>query len=813
MSNFKDEPIQLISIADEGLLELTSEGIKFLSEMNNQRLSIISIVGQGLSGKSSLLNTFMNISKGFSENTKGIYIWGRPIEMENGAKMILLDTQGLNKNDKDKGSQKVFMLSALLSTCMIYNIKGELDEEKIKDIDYYSELASKVLITPDNGNNLNTIERLSLYFPEMIMTLRDYENKDKEPNEYMNEMLSHSEVLSKLFNRRKCFYCPSYEKNEEFTSSANTIFNEIKSTIGIKKIDKFEIDGEALYGILQNYLDSINNDENPIITLALKNVLLSKAKNISEKNIEAFKVELTKKYENKYPLSITDVYKHYFELQSKEIFKFCNDVQDILTIPQTGDYLNKLSEQMQRELENIFDTNKEYYDNWFDIEYKEIEKELSTQTITKLSDIKSVFTNYTSELQKGISKLLDIPNSDFCKNLINLLMKITNEHITSKISKLGESISELYEKENKENESNTEILNSNIKRLNDQLASERKQLEEKTKEKNELYGNLLELETKYDKITREFKAKEKDFDNNINIELQKYQKMENYYLNQLKEKESTISKLESQVEKLNKEMVETNKENSNKYNEIIKENAKLQEEIAKLKEQEKQKNSESDSRNLNYQSLVKSIQNTFMEFQESVDKLYSENKEIYQTKNLEYSIKEVESKTRNWLDEISLFRDNQIEAMKESYEKKIKMVKDEVEELRFELAKLNYALNEQNEIKQTYETEMNVMKKQVEEERKISEAKNSLISTQENSIKLYEDENISLKKVNDELEMSLNQNVVNYKMKEDEMETLLIVIEGMLSKKKDKYEHNLARLSADTKSTIQGIVDKYKFFK
>ena len=54
----------------------------------------------------------------------------------------------------------------------------------------------------------------------------------------MNEMLSHSEVLSKLFNRRKCFYCPSYEKKEEFTSSANNIFNEIKNTIGIKKISE-----------------------------------------------------------------------------------------------------------------------------------------------------------------------------------------------------------------------------------------------------------------------------------------------------------------------------------------------------------------------------------------------------------------------------------------------------------------------------------------------------------------------------------------------------------------------------------------------
>ena len=241
----------------------------------------------------------------------------------------------------------------------------------------------------------------------------------------------------------------------------------------------------------------------------------------------------------------------------------------------------------------------------------------------------------------------------------------------------------------------------------------------------------------------------------------------------------------------------------------------MQEEIGKMKEQGKQVKGDANDNNktLNYQSLVKSIQNTFMEFQESIDKLYSENKDIYQTNNLEFSIKEIENKSRNWLDEILLFRDNQIEAMKESYEKKIKLVKEEVEELNFELEKSNYALNEQMQLKETYEAEIALIKKQLEETKALTDSKNSLISTQENSLKLYEEENTDLKKVKDDLEMNLNQNIVNYKMKEDELETVLIVIEGMLSKKKDKYEHNLARLSPDTKNTIQAIVDKYKYFK
>jgi hypothetical protein len=36
-------------------------------------------------------------------------------------------------------------------------------------------------------------------------------------------------------------------------------------------------------------VDSINNDENPVIMSALENVLLSKAKNVSEKVFDEFK--------------------------------------------------------------------------------------------------------------------------------------------------------------------------------------------------------------------------------------------------------------------------------------------------------------------------------------------------------------------------------------------------------------------------------------------------------------------------------------------------------------------------------------------
>ena len=47
---------------------------------------------------------------------------------------------------------------------------------------------------------------------------------------------------------------------------------------------------------------------------------------------------------------------------------------------------------------------------------------------------------------------------------------------------------------------------------------------------------------------------------------------------------------------------------------------------------------------------------------------------------------------------------------------------------------------------------------------------------------MFEDKIAEFKKSKEDLEVSLSQNIVNFKMKEDELDTLLMVIEGILVK-------------------------------
>ena len=798
---FKEEPVQLLYIEDN-LLEPTTEAINLLTALKNERLCILSLNGPVSSGKSYLANSIINKSStGFKagEKTSGIWIWGSPIELSNGTKLLILDCQGLNKNDKENISHKMFILSVLISTCIIYNTQGEINDSAINDFIYYTDLAKKVNYTSDKNSKLNNIDKLKEYFPEFIFV------NNTMPKENIKAIIENNylcEKFHKLFRKRG--YVNSNNLQE--------LIEIIQKDITYKVIDNNIIDGDSLFGLIQNYIDFINDDENPAIHSSLENVLLSKAKNASESILEQFKDTFNKKI--KYPMSIDIIYKTYFELQQKYMMELCKKVEKILTPIQTGEYIQKLFVDMEKELETILENNKDYYDEWFNIEYQNLSKELSKLNLESIDQIKLFILSYTSTFKDCLNKFLTIPNSEFCQNLINVLSKIFQEFVSAKLTTIGEKINDIYENYSKECNSNIDSLNSNIKKLNEQIDNNKKLLDDKNKEKSEANKNYLELETKLDKLTRELKAKEQEFENNIKIEKQNYQKMETYNNEQIKEKDTIISNLETKIEKLNQDILGSNKDSLVKVNELNRENIKLKSEIERLKKQDgKGKSTIYDEQSLNLQTLFKNIQSTFMEFKESVDKLDKENENVFKTKYLENSTKETEEKLKNCVIEIRDFCEKQVKSMNENYEKEIKKIKDKCDELSFELDKKKNEENNQKEKIELNENKLKESAKQLSELNEISKSKDNLIEKQNDAIKMYEDKIKDDKKLKEDLELSLAKNIYNFKMKEDEFDSLFMVIEGIISKKKDKYEHNLNKCSEDVKKNLQSMIKRYKFFK
>ena len=831
-SEFEDQPIPLVDLKDDGTLEISEQALDFLSALKNQKISILTINGPKGSGKSFLANSFLDKMSGFNcnGNTKGLWMWGRPIELPNKSKLIIIDTQGLETNPQDQVTQKLFILSILISTCLIYNSKDELNDETINLFTQYAEVANKISIDEENKGK-NNLEQLSEYFPHLIWTIRDYKN-EKDSNIYLDENLNKNGKggnIKKLFPRRECYYIPSptdsADKNNnlakedasvlspDFKGAITELFNKIKTTIKTKKINNFDIDGDSLFGILQNYIDSINDEENPIILKAMENVLLSKGKYSSEKIFDEFKTELNKQLEGKFPMNASEIYKIYFDLVDKQTMKFCEDVEGTLTVKQAGDFLTQIYGRMRDELSNVMDTNTGYYEEWFDMEYNEIDKTLSGHNISKIEDMKTFFTNYLQDFRNGLMKFVEMPNTEYTKLVINILVKLYNDFVVSKLSMVSENLTEIYSSYAKETANVIENLNGTIKKLNEQIAADKKNYELKLTQTSELNRTNLELESKYDKLSREMKAKEKEYQNNINIEIQKFQKMENYYNNQIKEKESINASLETKIEKANKELAEAGKESSSKISELNRENLKLHVEIERLKGEKKGNSSSLDSQGINLQTLFKGIQNTFMEFKESVDKLDRENENVFKTKYLELSTKEIESKSKNWIEEIRLYREDQMKALNDNYEKTLKKVKDEVEELNFEITKKTYSLNEQIQITDSYKEKIDESNQKIEEMKILSDSKESVIKSQNENIQLMEKRISELKIQKEDLELRLNKSIVNFKMQEDELETVMLVIEHIFAKKKEKFKSSLDKLSNETKNQITKLAQSYKYFK
>jgi hypothetical protein len=242
---FKDEPIQIV-LASEGRLETTAEAINILYSLKNQKLCILSINGPSSTGKSALANKIIDKNnQGFivKEKTQGILIWGNPITLNNGAKLLILDCQGLNKNEEDGISEKLYILSILLSTYIVYNTEGELTNEKIKDFIFFTDMSKKIKVQEsENNDNLNNVNNLKKYLPKLFFV------NNTESSEKMKDIIEKNtdcENFCKLFENRDYINYDNYKD----------LVEKIKSEMKFKTIKQNIMDGYSLFGLLQNYID------------------------------------------------------------------------------------------------------------------------------------------------------------------------------------------------------------------------------------------------------------------------------------------------------------------------------------------------------------------------------------------------------------------------------------------------------------------------------------------------------------------------------------------------------------------------------
>ena len=814
---FIDEPIQLISYNKDGFFEITNKGFYWLNSLLNiDNIQILSIIGPKKSGKTFLLNSLMKNIKGFKyEDIKGIWIWGKPIDLDNGNKLILIDTEGIEDFDNENIKIIVNLLKCI-SSFIIYHIKGEINNDEI--INNFSKLLSIKgnIIISDEIKNLSNI----------IFTLGNYVNSEKNVKDYIEGFLDSNDKkndIKKYYPNLKYYYIPNpildEEKiknleneeisslNPEYLKIIDEIFNENKNVS--KKIN-----GNNLLYIIQNYINSSNNKEIYDISQTLNNIYGVEAKETLENVFIDFKNEIKIKFENAFPLNFDDIYKFFFDLIIKETDNFCSKIKNLNPI-DIGNFLNKLYKRMWGEIELIIKKNMKYFDVWLNNLYIEFENNLKSISFEN-NQIKKFFTNYLNVYKNLSLKFLEMPNNDFVKSLNQIYNNINQIYIYDKFLLISEEIEDNFDNLQKKDTLEIDDLKNSIFKLNEEIQMTKNTLETKTKEKNDLNYSYLELDNKFDKINRESVIKEKEYQNNIKVETQKFQKMELYYTKEISEKENKITSLEYKIEKLTQQIDELTKESSRIKNELNREIIKLNVEIETLRSNtSKSKIDLFDITKPNLQTVLKSVQNSLNDFKERIEKLDKNNSNLSENNFVKQSTQEIENKIKIWIEEIKNYKEEELKKINENYENNLKKSKEQIEELSFEITKKNYIIEEKTEMKNTFDIKINESKNQIQQLNEMIQSKEDVIKNKDDCLKAFNDKIETHKTRIEDLEVQLNSNIINLKMKEVELESVIEIISFIAEKKKekDKIKKALSSISSENQEYITKLLKKMGLIK
>jgi hypothetical protein len=273
----------------------------------------------------------------------------------------------------------------------------------------------------------------------------------------------------------------------------------------------------------------------------------------------------------------------------------------------------------------------------------------------------------------------------------------------------------------------------------------------------------ISLSLKYNKLLSDYKNMETKLNNNNEINKDNFKRMEDNYKNIINDKEKEIEELQNKLD--NKDKIK-------------------------------------DSKNIDniFKNLIDNMNNFLIE-----NKL---SKEI-----IEEILINIENKIKLMIDSINDEYEKRINNIQLLYKKRNDLLIKEITELKSEILNNNYNTIE---IKVKDKVKNDIMKEYTD---KIT-ILNNIIETKENLIKKEKDKKdmlnkdyIELQKKYNELQVQNSQNIFALKMKEDEVDTLIMIIDATHNVKRGKYLHNLNRLSENVKIEVENIINSLKIFK
>ncbi|XP_063070809.1 guanylate-binding protein 1-like [Engraulis encrasicolus] len=307
-------PICLVDNGPDGKMSVQQGALQILQQIQ-QPVVVVAVVGLYRTGKSYLMNRLAGKQTGFAlgctieSKTKGIWMWCVPHPNKPGHTLVLLDTEGLgdvNKGDSEHDTQ-IFSLSVLLSSTLVFNSRGTIDNRAVEELQYVTELADfiKMKSSDEDGEDTEFVK----VFPTFIWAVRDFtlqkkiDEKDISDDGYLDFALQLKagtsrkvtdynlprECIRKYFPSRKCFIFPfptnpdkvdlldtlkSSDLDSKFLEVTTRFCAFVFDNSPAKKLsDGYTVNGRVFAGLVKVYVDTIASGavpclENAVVAMA-----------------------------------------------------------------------------------------------------------------------------------------------------------------------------------------------------------------------------------------------------------------------------------------------------------------------------------------------------------------------------------------------------------------------------------------------------------------------------------------------------------------------------------------------------------------
>ena len=608
---------------------------------------------------------------------------------------MIFDTEGLFKlsNSKMKFDNNIFITCLLISSTLIYNT-NETPENAIKN---FSKLAKESLLKIKNNreeNNNISIDNI----PNISFIFQNISGNMNEQIKKINELISSNELFQNTFKKYSVNFMSKNPKSDIYSSSLITdIKKNFVNKLIPKKINGINLNGNFVFGLIQTFIDCLNRDEFIYLDEQMSDVISLYLTDIIEKiNSEINQNEIHEKLlltENNF---FENIKENFSSLTESQLEKFrynpiIKEIKSIEVITPFESIIDKVVEIFDEEILNI---KNDYLTNL----EEHINKKINIPKVNQ-NNIVEILSNLNSYLQTTINIILENKLIGVQKNIIKNINDKINKHINKISGDFNKIIVDLVNK-------NKQLIKTN-----------EQQQKEFIDMINNKEGEINNLKINFETQERNFKVKEKELNNSIEIAQSKYNELEKEYN---KNKQEIIEK-EKKIEELNLINKSSNSVNYKielndindfliKYKEVVNKLENSQSLIIKtilekktILEMEKKFSyslnllSEKDSLDKLNKFYEKQKEKLNQEKQNLNETIYNQRKEIEELKdNIEVLNMKLEEKTNEYENKCSQWSNNL---------QTINFLQNNIKEQDKKIEKLNY-INYQDSVKiQTYKNE------------------------------------------------------------------------------------------------------------